>query len=489
MKPSAVFVWLIVSGCVTGCGSAIDAGRAVDQVLVPDARGWVDLSTSGGTGIQGQWHALGDSRFGLSGGSAGSCRSTDYGECSIVREPALGSSYAPTAGLGMCTSGLIPRWITDSVGLTPDGSPGLGGIELELDMPAWPEPRTELAAPAARAYDADAHGVTGFAFDIDSEPAPGASLLVQVVSAREGSSLAESEPAYWGGARLDASPVHAGHNEFEWNDVGPSQLTPTRLLRLGFLVLGNDARAVAYDFCIDHLTALRSPSRPSAPFASDDQPLVPDETGWVARATTGKTKIQGQWFSAADGIGPDTPCRLAGYPECSVFSDPDPTSGDFPPRAGLGMCTSGVVAKTVVGADGTPDWSSIWGAVIAFLLNGTDFPERQVAPYDAERYGVTGFAFDIDSEPPPGAELVVELETFGTEGASAWWGGNTAQWSPVHAGHNAFRWRDVGGPNYLEDPPRFDPSKLIQIGFHVPSNPTRSVSYSFCINNLTALRH
>ncbi len=37
--------------------------------------------------------------------------------------------------------------------------------------------------------------------------------------------------------------------------------------------------------------------------------------------------------------------------------------------------------------------------------------------------------------------------------------------------------------------PKFDPSFLRQIDFHVRANQTEAVSYSFCINNLTALRH
>jgi hypothetical protein len=102
---------------------------------------------------------------------------------------------------------------------------------------------------------------------------------------------------------------------------------------------------------------------------------------------------------------------------------------------------------------------------------------------------VAGFAFDIDSEPPPGAEIQVFLTTatMGTQANAASWGGATTSWSPVHAGHNEFTWKDVGGPWYLANPPPFDESKLIQIGFQLPSNTTHAVSYRFCIKNLTAL--
>src|SRR5437764_1946807 len=96
-----------VSALVAGCGVRLDAAPAVNQLLESDATGWVDGSTTGTTGIQGQWHAFADSRFGA---PAGDCQTSAFGECSIVHEPAPGATYAPTPGLGMCTSGVIARW-------------------------------------------------------------------------------------------------------------------------------------------------------------------------------------------------------------------------------------------------------------------------------------------------------------------------------------------------------------------------------------------
>jgi hypothetical protein len=123
--------------------------------------------------------------------------------------------------------------------------------------------------------------------------------------------------------------------------------------------------------------------------------------------------------------------------------------------------------------------------MIGFNLNAnSDVAE----PYDAQRFGVTGFAFDIDSEPPPGAELRVELPTPDTATAPAFWGGDALERSPVHAGHNEFRFTDVRGPPYLQNPPPLETRTLTQISFHVQANETRAVSYAFCIKNLTALR-
>jgi hypothetical protein len=361
---------------------------------------------------------------------------------------------------------------------------------LELNLPDWPDRETSLNAPTTQLYDADVYGVTGFAFDIDSEPAPGANLMVQVASTGPSRPLPDIEPAYWGGVLQNQSPVHAGHNEFVWDDVGPSPFYRNQILRIAFLVSGNDAQAVTYNFCINNLTALReSQARPGL----DDQLLVPDENGWVARTPTSPTQIQGAWFPVADGmdgLGSIGMCQAAGHStsDCSVFSEPNPPS-PFRPDKDLGMCTSGIVAKVSMDSDGGMDWTNIWGAMIAFNLNETDPPEWHALAFDAVRYGVTGFAFDIDTEPAPEAEIKVELTTLGTESSAAYWGGKAANFSPVHAGHNEFRWIDVGGPYYVSNPPQFDARTITQIAFHVSPNTAHAVSYSFCINNLTALRH
>jgi hypothetical protein len=240
------------------------------------------------------------------------------------------------------------------------------------------------------------------------------------------------------------------------------------MVRLAFLVSGNDSYAVSYNFCIDHLIALRSSGDPAEGepsinrgLATDDELLVPDENGWVARSE--KAKIQGNWFVAHDDGG---------------------SFATFQPTLDLGMCTSAMVAKDV----GPP--GAIWGALIGLSLNATDPPEVKNDSYDAERYGVTGFAFDIDSEPAPGAELQVEVSTLKTLGKAAYWGGSDFEGrSPVHAGHNEFRWNDVGGPWWVPDPPMFEWRDLMTLTFLVPSNRNHPVSYRFCIKNLTALRH
>jgi len=208
------------------------------------------------------------------------------------------------------------------------------------------------------------------------------------------------------------------------------------------------------------------------------QLLTPDADGWVDRSTTGTTGIQGAWYAYTDRDG-CLPRHAAA--ECSTFVPPDLGSPSFAPTGGLGMCAVGVAAKVVIaGSEEEPDWSNIWGARIGFdLAAGQD--------YDAPAHGVTGLAFHIDGEPARGAEMRIFLPTATANLEAAWWGGATAATSPVHAGRNEIRWADVGGPNYMVDPPPFDPNGLRAIQFGVAVDEFVAKSFAFCINELTAL--
>lgn len=499
MTDSGTLLALGALTLVGGCGSPPAGAPLRDQPLDPDAEGWVDRSVTGTTRIQGQWRGWQPfnelpSNVGV---EPGTCPPTaEYGDCSIVIEPAADRSYSPTAGLGMCASGVIARWIyrsTDSAPLTGDGQPGRAGIVFDLNLGVRSSASEAGVSPASAAqpYDAEAQGVTGFAFDIDSEPGAELRFRVELASEVPGAVRDESPAYWWGDAQLDASPVHAGHNEFRFDEVGPNPFYANGLLSIGFVVSGNDAQPVNYDFCIDNLTALRSERDAPVTPPPADQPLTADDTGWVSREKTGQTRIQGAWSAFSDS---DT-CRAAHADEaCSVVLEPDPASLDFAPTPDLGLCTSGVAARVVDGSDSDdePHHSSIWGAGIRFSLN-QGAPDSGALSYDALSTGVTGFAFDIDAELDPYSGLRVQLVTEETRIAPAWWGGDAADFSPVHAGHNEFRWNDVGGPRYSlddaapEEPPQFDPSALTHLEFLVPSDETHAVSYAFCIKNLTAL--
>jgi hypothetical protein len=209
------------------------------------------------------------------------------------------------------------------------------------------------------------------------------------------------------------------------------------------------------------------------------QALVPDENGRVADSTTGTTRIRGRWFASAD----TEDCKKRGKhaaSECSVLIAPDPHAPAFRPTGDLGMCTAGIAAKAIPRPDGNPDWENIWGARIGLTL-GDD------GSYDAPAHGVTGFAFHIDSEPPPNSGIRVQLSTLASSKEPALWGGASAETSPVHAGENELRWADVAGPPYVESPPAFDPTHLLSLLFTVPASSAGAKSFGFCISRLYAL--
>lgn len=209
------------------------------QAIVPDENGRIADSTTGTTGIRGRWFAATD---------ADDCRKKGKhaaGECSLFITPDPQSpAFRPTADLGMCTVGIAAKVLA-----RPDGNPDWDnmwgariGVTFNDDLP----------------YDASAHGVTGLAFHIDSEPPPNLEIRVQLPTAN-----AIKDPAFWGGAAANTSPVHLGRNEFRWADVGgptyvanPPALDRTRLLSIVFTVPAHPAGAKVFSFCVSQLAAL-----------------------------------------------------------------------------------------------------------------------------------------------------------------------------------------------------------------------------------------
>ena len=156
------------------------------------------------------------------------------------------------------------------------------------------------------------------------------------------------------------------------------------------------------------------------------------------------------------------------------------------------MCMAGIAARVIDGADGQPDYANIYGAAMAFDLDHVPDDAALQGPagrraYDARANGVTGIAFDIDSEPPPRAGIRVEIMTVTAPGPAPFWGGAALDASPVHAGHNAFRWEAVGGPLFVDAPPAFDATEILAVQFHVASDLIAAKSFSFCVNNVVAL--
>ena len=240
-----VIATLLATSTGWGCESFSEARRpsthqGTGQPLIPDELGQVELSTTGSTGIYGRWFASADTEdCQQKGGHSES-------ECSAFITPDPGAaSFAPSGDLGMCTVGVAGKVIPNSTG--------------SLDWDSIHGARIGLTLQGGVAYDALVHGVTGFGFRIDSEPPPHALLRVEVSTEASG-----RDPAWWGGAAAESSPVHAGYNEVRWADVGgplylahPPPFDPSRVLSIAFQVPAGPSGAKSFAFCIGELTALQ----------------------------------------------------------------------------------------------------------------------------------------------------------------------------------------------------------------------------------------
>ena len=261
-----------------------------------------------------------------------------------------------------------------------------------------------------------------------------------------------------------------------------------------------DGQCAAGGLVLDDIS-VRPPLDADAGADTDGAPstgvvLVPDADGHFdgsnAAGVVGHWWSTGDDFGEGDGIAGNGTCPMAGFPPsaCSAIVTPPPSGPFRPDAAGKGMCTSGIAAQIIAGGDGMPAYSSIWGNMVGFdLANPGSGPlQTDAAPYDAVAHGITGFAFDLDAV-PLGGHLQVGFATVGTEKNAAYWRGATDDLSPIAApGHYEMRWAEIGGPKYLgPNAPPFDPTTLKWVLFHVVSNISAAVPYSFCISNATLL--
>ncbi len=164
----------------------------------------------------------------------------------MINSPSLDQPFTPDVKGAMCTAGVVAQVITGSDGL-PAWSAIWGtivGFNLAVDD-----------AGVAGPYDAIAHKVTGFAFDLDGAGPPGGPWM-RVEFATVGTN---NGAAYWQGAVSDTSPVQrAGHYEMRWPEVGgpmylgPSAppFDPTQLTSIRFHVVPNTSAPIPYGFCI-----------------------------------------------------------------------------------------------------------------------------------------------------------------------------------------------------------------------------------------------
>jgi hypothetical protein len=230
-----------------GCSPKTSTGIA----LVTGADGQLESNAAGAVG---RWTTAGDyyAVDGTPGG--GNCPIAGFPAtaCSSVTTPVPGTPFVPDANGRMCAAGTVAQVVTGSDG-TPAWSAIWGSlIELYLATP------DSTAAPAGT-YDATAHGITGFAFDVEGT-IPYGQLRVLVGTAEN-----DTNSAYWDGAMMDVSPYQGpGRYEIRWPDVGGPQylgpgappFDPTKIEYIGLALVARPDGQAPYDFCISNLTLL-----------------------------------------------------------------------------------------------------------------------------------------------------------------------------------------------------------------------------------------
>jgi hypothetical protein len=229
--------------------------------------------------------------------------------------------------------------------------------------------------------------------------------------------------------------------------------------------------------------------------------LFPGPTGYVDDSAT--SGIVGGWYGYGDMWGingaPPGSCQTLGMfadPQCSSIAFPMPsmfygdggTVATFPPNSTGAMCLAGTAAKVLT--KGTiPDYADIWGIGIGLDFNNMGGTRL---PWDATLAHVTGFSFDITGVPPGGVR--VEFPTTQTTN------GFQDSYSIIVTGDGHYQadLTTLGSDPHKLIPsftpptgmpePAFDPTQLLSIQFHVPTNTTAAIAVPMmCVSNLAAL--
>ena len=240
-----------------GDGSAPSPGIPI----VPDENGVFDGANA--AGVKGSWLSFGDWYSASGGPAAGECALAGFAmsQCSTIVAPLPGTPFTPDpSGRGMCTTGASAQVISDDAGAPAYSA--IWGNAIGFNLNALDGPGTDAGTDGGIVglgnYDAAAHGVTGFAFDIE-----GSVTRLRVEFATEGTS---HDPAYWQGATMDLSLRQPGHYEMRWADVGgplylasPPAFDPTKLQSIRFHVTSDPLQTTPYSYCIKNIVMLTGP--------------------------------------------------------------------------------------------------------------------------------------------------------------------------------------------------------------------------------------
>jgi hypothetical protein len=265
MKKPSIYVSMIVGmaamanvGCSKSNGNG-DGGGGSGIALMPSADGFFDGTNE--AGILGAWYSYGD-YFGGTPTMAGMGDCPVKGmftqtQCSTITTPVPGAVFTNTGGK-MCTSGTAAKVINDGAGAPAYSAIWGTGIGFDLNNAGTDDGGTGVKGT----WDATAHGVTGFSFQIDSPPIGGQMRVEFPTNAFPGTT--DINAAYWGGATMNLSPfTMAGTYSFKWSEVGgpmylagASPFDNTKILSMQFHVVTNTSSTIDFNYCISNLKAL-----------------------------------------------------------------------------------------------------------------------------------------------------------------------------------------------------------------------------------------
>ena len=236
-----------------------DAGASPGIAIAPDGTGTFDGTNA--AGVIGAWGSTGDYYDANATAGAGTCPTDGFpqSQCSTINAPTPGMAFLPDpTGRGMCTSGVAAQAIPDDGGQPAYSFIWGNFVFFDLNHPPSPDAGID-AGTGPMAYDAPAHGITGFAFDLEG--------TVNELRVEFPTQATWNGPAYWEGATANVSPVSGpGHYEIRWADVGgpsylaaPPPFDPRTLESIRFHVISVASAATPYSYCIKNTVLLTGP--------------------------------------------------------------------------------------------------------------------------------------------------------------------------------------------------------------------------------------
>ena len=267
MKKSLLIVFSLMAVAGGACSSKSSGGDGGSGgvPIPPDPNGYYDGTNQ--FAILGSWYSYGDwydtdPATCVAAAGRGTCALLNYtmAQCSSITTPIPGQPFTNTGG-AMVTTGVVAQ-VIDSAYSAIWGA----GIGMDFNNPGVPDGGACPDGGSAKApYNATAHGIKGFAFDLSGVPT-GGQLRVEFPF---GGQYLDKAP-YWKGDTMNLSPIISdGHYEVMLSDVAgpmylmsqgmtPPTFDPTTLVSMQFHVVANTMSSIPYnELTVSNLVVLQ----------------------------------------------------------------------------------------------------------------------------------------------------------------------------------------------------------------------------------------